>query len=47
MKNYMVVYEENGCDVFAGNYEECERYIEDIQVKENGMSREEFGIYEA
>lgn len=46
MKNYIVIFEDNGIDVFEGTYEECVKYIEEVQVKENGMNANEFGIYE-
>lgn len=45
MKNYVVVYEDNGADVFEGTYEECEQYIDEVQVKQYGRKHEEFGIY--
>lgn len=45
MKNYVVVYEDNGADVFEGTYEECEQYIDEVQVKQYGRTHEEFGIY--
>ena len=43
--SYTVVYEDNGCDVFKGTREECVKYIEEVQVKGNGMDATEFGIY--
>lgn len=45
MEQYVVVFEDNGCDIFNGTYDECERYIEEIQVKCEGHSSDEFGIY--
>lgn len=40
-----VVYEENGMDLFEGTFEECVKYIDEVQVNDYGYERNEFGIY--
>ena len=44
-ERFVVVFEDNGADLFEGTYEECEAYIEEFQVQENDRRRDEFGIY--
>ena len=44
-EKFTVVYEDNGTDIFEGTQQECENYIEEVQVKHYGRNRNEFGIY--
>ena len=44
-EKFTVVYEDNGTDIFEGTQYECENYIEEVQVKQYGRNRNEFGIY--
>lgn len=44
-KKYIVIYEENGMDLFPGSYSECQDYINNIQVLKFGNKSTEFGIY--
>lgn len=44
-EKFTVVYEDNGADLFEGTQQECENYIEEVQVKQYGRNRNEFGIY--
>jgi len=41
VKSYLVIYEENGMDVFEGTKKECEIYVNE----NNDGDEDRFGIY--
>ena len=43
-KQYLVIYNENGMDVFSGTYDECQNYIKSYVVDKLHEDPDEYSI---